>query len=211
MSHQPKRIKRSRELGLRVEINKPFDYDYDNANNQPSVSVTPKVVKFCFAHNRYVTLTNYLGAELIHIREYDTSEVDGNGQYEYPTKSGVCLNAKRLKILKNCLDDIDDNLKAQQQGVTTNYKTHLGAAIYASVGTYNGVDLRRYWIPEGQENEVPTRCGIFIPASQWPSLKRKLTELLATHPHLEEVDECFHQNQLGMMDCRECNPFGGFI
>jgi len=168
----------------------------------------PHEVRLEFAPNRYVVFSHFMGKELIHIREYAVKEAVEGADREYPTKKGVSLTAKRLKMLKNRLDDLDGYLKAQQQGVSTNYRTHLGAAVYAAVGEYDGVDLRRYWIPEGQGNEVPTKRGIFVPVSQWSSLKRKLTELMATNPHLEKVNECFHQNQLDMMDCPECSPYG---
>jgi hypothetical protein len=154
-----------------------------------------------FAPNRYIIFSRFNNVDHIHIREY---EVKGTGQY--PTKRGVCLTVKRLKMLTNRFEDIDEQLRLQDE--TTNYKVHLGAGVYASVGTFKGVDLRRHWIPEGQLEILPTKSGIFIPRRQWNCLKEKIAELLSSRPHLADVEECLHQNQLDIIDCRECLPFG---
>jgi hypothetical protein len=126
------------------------------------------------------------------------------GECEYPTKKGVCFTPARLKVLRNKIEEIDEHLKNQ----SAPYKSHLGAGIYASSDKFNGVDLRRHWIPEGQPEMVPTKRGIYLPTIQWTSLKEKLTELLSTYPELSLAQECFHDNQLELIDCRECLPFG---
>ena len=162
--------------------------------------------KLSFAPGRYVVYTQYNNQTQIHVREYETKTLLNGDHHEYPTKKGVCLTPQRLKVLRNKIVEIDENLN--QRNENTVYKTHLGAGIQASVDKFNGVDLRRYWIPQGQPSIVPTKSGIYLPAVQWKSLKEKLNELVSAHPELDDVEECFHQNQMEIYDCHECQPFG---
>jgi len=129
------------------------------------------------------------------------------GQGEYPTKKGVCFTPGRLKTLRNKLDEINENLK-NHSDILTAYKAHIGAGIYVSIDKFNGVDFRRHWIPEGHPCIVPTKRGIYLPAVQWRMFKEKLNELLNQFPSIAAAEECFHQNQMELIDCRECLPFG---
>ena len=82
---------------------------------------------------------------------------------------------------------------------------------YVSVGgKCFGVSLCLFWIPEGQLEIIPTKKGIFLTKFQWSALKKKLEELLLTHPELAVVSECINSrdNQQGMLECHECMPFG---
>ncbi len=142
-----------------------------------------------FAPKRYLVFSHFDNTEQIHIREYEMKEMrNGMGQCEYPTKKGVCFTPTRLRVLRNLVDEIDENLVRRQRGETVDYKKHVGTGIYATVGEYIGVDLRRYWIPEGQPSIAPTKRGIFLPPVQWNMLKEKLNELLAAHPNLAEAE-----------------------
>src|SRR5437867_701983 len=165
-----------------------------------------------FAPGRFVVYSRCNEQDWIHVREYISY-----GERTYPSKKGVALTPVRLRTLMNKMEEIDEQLKqtnatAAYKVEQSTYKTHLGAAIYAAVDKkYHGVDLRRYWLPERQTLVAPTRNGIFLPSSQWTSLKEKLNELVTARPELSLVEECFHQNQMGQLDCRECLPFGWMI
>lgn len=166
-------------------------------------------VKLSFGPSRYVVYTKFNDIEYVHIREYDEMENQKeNVSSEYPSKRGVCLSRMRLKVLIDKLSEIDDQLKIQRMDIVTDYKTHLGAGVYASVGGYKGVDLRNYFVPEDKMSPIPTKRGIFIPTKEWSWLKEKLIQLVSTYPHLTDVEECFHRNQVDQSNCRECLPFG---
>jgi len=168
-----------------------------------------------FFPGRRLSLSTFNGQQYIHIREY----IELNGKL-YPTKKGVSFTPGRLSVLRSNIGKID--LALQQQEVNASYsvnvggvllKVHLGAGIYATVSEeFKGVSLRRHWMPEGQNEPVPTKNGIYLPTAQWNSLKIKLDELLATYPDLLIAESCnfTHQNQMGMLDCNECCPFGWF-
>lgn len=161
-----------------------------------------------FAPGRFVTWTNFNGREFVHVREFET--IDNK---LYPTKIGVSFTASRLKTFTNRFEEIDEQLKQMSADVSykvrqSRYKAHLGAGIYVSVDTkFNGVDLRRHWLPTNQFTPVPTKNGIYIQASQWNSLKEILKSLQGFHPDLWEAEECFHRNLKEMLECRECFQF----
>ena len=126
-----------------------------------------------FAPGRYLVYSQFKGRPLIHVREYES-----NGIGDYPTKKGVCLSPERLNTLRSKIDEIDERLKDRKT-----LKFHLGEGIYVSVD--NGIDLRGFWIPEGQTEMVPTKRGIYLPATQWNSLKEKISHLLSIYPDLD--------------------------
>ena len=167
-----------------------------------------------FYPGRRLIMSSFRGQTMIHIREYAIV-----GERQYPTKKGASFTPGRLSVLRRSLSNINEALRQQEvnesMGVTVEgevlYKAHLGAGIFASIGEkFYGVSLRKHWIPEGQLVAVPTKNGIFIPVSQWKTLQKKLGELETAHPDLLLAQECAisHDNQLGMLDCYECMPFG---
>ena len=167
-----------------------------------------------FYPGRCLVLSTFNGQTLVHVREYQTS-----GVKQYPTKKGATFTGGRLAMLRRSIEGINAALHQQEVNASCNvtvqggvlYMMHLGAAIYASVNEkFHGVDLRRYWMPEGQLAPVPTKNGIYLPAKQWKKLVKKLDQLLAEHPELLLARECSlsHDNQMGMIECRECMPFG---
>jgi hypothetical protein len=181
----------------------------------PVLQTPPPNFDVSFYPGRRLTTSVFNGQFLIHVREYMRM-----GDRDYPTKKGVCFTPGRLKLLREKMGEIDLALTQQEVNAscgvalvesTNLFKTHLGAGIYVSVDEkYSGVDFRRYWIPERKDVIVPTRSGIFLPISQWASLKQKLDMLLAAHPELLDAKECAlsHDNQFGMIGCHECMPFG---
>ena len=165
-------------------------------------------IKEKFAPGRYLIYSRFNGIDQLHIREYGVKTMsNGMGECEYPTKKGVCLTLNRVKALRNAIDEIDERLGVKPVG-STPFKVHLGAAIYASINELDGVDFRRFWIPEGQTEIIPTKRGIFITISQWESFKEKFNLMLTSCPALSGAEEHFHQNQMELIDCRECLPFG---
>ena len=113
-----------------------------------------------FAPSRYLVYSRYNGRDFIHVREFETLN-----ERVYPTKKGASFTPARLKALIGKFGDIDEELRQQKSSATykaskPTYKAHLGAGIYATVGDeYVGVDLRRYWVPEGQLKEVRTEMA----------------------------------------------------
>ena len=164
-----------------------------------------------FVPGKFLTYCHYNEQDLVHVREYATL-----GDQSYPTKKGVCFTPGRLRVLLDSSEEIDEQLKQQNANEPykvqqSSYKKHLGAGVYVAVDNkFDGVDLRRYWMPEGKSEAIPTKNGIYLPSAQWTALKEKLADLMISKPELSIAESCFHQNQLGMLDCHECDPFGSF-
>src|SRR2546425_1277948 len=125
-----------------------------------------------FASGKFVVYSRFKEQEFIHIRDYGV-----NGERTYPTKRGVCLTPARLKALMGKFDEIDEQLKqtdakAPYKVQQSQYKTHLGGGIYAAIDEkFSGLNLRRYWVPEGQLSIVPTKNGVYLTSAQWTILK----------------------------------------
>ena len=190
-------IKRDEKIDLQVE---PMDMteDFDGT----------------FALGRRLAYSCIKDNVLIHIYEYETV-----GDREILTMDGLCFTPRRLTVLMSKIREIDEVLWRQNiskvpkiykvQSGDVVYRAHLGAGVYVSVDkTFNGVDLRRHWVPEGQLTIVPSKDGINMPTPQWNSFKQKLNDLLSLHPELFDAKECFHEFSLDIIDCKECLPFG---
>ena len=167
-----------------------------------------------FAPGRRIVYSCIKDQVLIRICEYTVM-----GNQQIPTMGELCFTPSRLKVLRNRIGEIDEVLWRQNiskvskvykiQSGDVVYRAHLGAGVYVSVDkTFNGVDLRRHWIPEGQLTIFPSKDGINMSTPQWNSFKQKLNDLLSLHPELFDAKECFHESSLDIIDCKECLPFG---
>src|SRR5260221_13019033 len=74
------------------------------------------------------------------------------------------------------------------------------------------VDIRKFWTYTGQEDQLrPTRSGISLSMFEWDRLKMQIIDM---HAHVKEAAEANlcadrddNMNQLGYLNCPECNPF----
>ena len=149
-----------------------------------------------FAPGRRLVYSCINDQVLIHIYEYTVM-----GDHEILTMGGLCLTPGGLRVLRNKIGEIDELLWRQHISKVLEmrkielghvaYRAHLGAGVYVSVdNNFNGVDLRRHLVPDGQLTLVPTKEGISMPTPQWNSFKQKLNDLLSVHPELLDANEC---------------------
>ena len=169
---------------------------------------------FTFAPGKHIVYSYVNDQVLIHVCEYTVME-----NQNLLSTAGLCFTPGRLRAFRNKIHEIDELLWRQnlsrvprmyrvEQGDVV-YRAHLGAGVYVSVDKkYNGVDLRRHWVPEGQQAVFPTKEGIYMPVPQWNSFKENLNNLLSVHPELFHAQECSHEISLDVIDCKECLPFG---
>ena len=79
-----------------------------------------------------------------------------------------------------------------------------------STGIYC-IDIRKFYVPYGEQDVKPTRRGLALRLHEWPQMKKIVDSINAEHPSLGTALPCYmsddHQNQQGMLECRECNPF----
>ncbi|MES9951130.1 MAG: transcriptional coactivator p15/PC4 family protein, partial [Candidatus Thiodiazotropha sp.] len=90
-----------------------------------------------------------------------------------------------------------------------NHNSHLGGNVYCNIADKSVcVDIRQYWKP--QEEVVPTKKGLCLRPDEYKRLKELAPEIGKVLPELDSVVPCYmqsdHMNQLGVLQCSECNP-----
>jgi len=144
---------------------------------------------------------------MVHIREYDT----GDGKI-YPTRKGVCFNKIRWGTFKSHLDEIDRNVELLKAEQPVEHSQHIGGKYYVTISKgIKCVNIRRYFLPLNCTKERPTRSGIALRLCEWEVLVSKIDKLHQHIPELKVARPCYasddHANQIGYLNCRECNPF----
>jgi len=144
----------------------------------PSVAVTASsemkkddLGRFELGQNRSVVVSLCKGGIKVHIREYTQS---GS-----PTKKGICLWRSRWVTLTRSMSSLSEAVSAftTYLYVPTDCKYHIGGGVYATIDhNYACVNIREYFVPDGQRTEIPTKRGI---ALRFPEFHR-LQELLST-------------------------------
>ena len=151
--------------------------------------------KFSLGNERYVQVNEWRGELRVDIRELKDDK---------PTKKGISLTLMRWKNLVNQIEYVD---KALENKVSYGY--HIGGNVHCSIGESSlCVDIRQYWKPN--EEVVPTKKGICLRPKEYERLKELMPNIGKTLPELDGVIPCYlqsdHMNQLGALQCTECNP-----
>lgn len=144
-------------------------------------------------NERYVAVTEWRGERRVDLREW---------QDDKPTKKGISLTLMRWKNLVDSIEYIDKALADK-----TECSSHLGGNVFCTAkGTC--IDIRQYWKPE--DSVVPTKKGLCLRPLEYQRLKDLLPDIATSLPELNAVVPCYlqsdHLNQLGMLQCAECNP-----
>ena len=145
---------------------------------------------------------------MVHVREYSNAD---NGK-SYPTKKGVCFNKTRWATFRTHLDEIDRSVELLKADQPVEYSQHIGGKYYVTISRgIKCVNIRRYFLPPNCTKERPTRSGIALRLDEWETLTAKINDLHEKLPELKVASPCYagedHANQLGYLNCLECNPF----
>ena len=151
--------------------------------------------RFSLGNDRYVEVHEWQGELRVDIREWKDDK---------PTKKGISLNLMRWKNWVDQLEYVDKALENKQS-----FTYHLGGNVFCKIGENSVcVDIRQFWKP--QDEVVPTKKGMCLRPLEYSSLKQRLPEIGNVLPELNAVVPCFlqsdHMNQLGALQCSECNP-----
>lgn len=102
---------------------------------------------------------------------------------------------------------MSDCIKAYEQKETVDYKYHLGENVYVTIKNgYPVVNIRKWFLPDGQNETVPTKKGIALSFKQWEFL-RSAIDLISQilKDELDKVSYCeyslSHLNQMGFLSC----------
>ena len=158
--------------------------------------------KFALGNDRYVQVLEWRGEVKVDFREWESKN-----DSLIPTKKGIRLGLMQYKNLLSGMENVvGPALSENEDG-----KFHVGANVFLSVKKDNPcVDLRQYWKPPNTDDKGPTKKGLCMRPWEYEVLKSLLSEIESLIPELENVVPCYimddHQNQLGMLKCRYCNP-----
>ncbi|XP_033758273.1 uncharacterized protein LOC117340619 [Pecten maximus] len=205
----------------KVQIDKesPRMVDKTHHNNDLSVKQTESsgrvsgkdICQLDIGNSHYVVANHFQGRHWVHIRVYEK----GQNNSTYPTKKGIALDLEKwMKLITWYADAVDDAIKGYDDNRDTDLHLHLGANYFVSVKQgYPVVNIRRWFLPENEESIKPTRKGITLTFRQWEKVKDSmlvLKDLIGAE--LDNVRFCEladdHQNQMGMLQCSNCNPNG---
>ena len=173
----------------------PRSYPNAGWNPSPSVCEEMRLANFCasFSTIRSSSTTDiyyyyyYSLFEMEQTRTYDISEhrtitvyykkEDGSVsiriQDKYNDRRYADLTASRWAVLQSEIAAIDlalTNAVDNKDGVKL--QRHLGFAWWVSVSSgFHCVDIRKFFIPQGEERQKPTRTGVTLAPREWNSLK----------------------------------------
>jgi len=83
---------------------------------------------------------------------------------------------------------------------------HLGFAWWLSVTSgFHCVDIRKFFIPRGEERQKPTRTGVTLAPREWTSLKELMPVIHGHYLPLSIALPCYHYPAHNGLDCLECN------
>jgi len=160
-------------------------------------------------NDRYLTVTIYRDELMVHVREYTKAANDKM----FPTKKGVCFTKTRWATFRAHIDEIDRSVELLKADQSVEYSQHIGGKYYVTISRgIKCVNIRRYFLPPNCTKERPTRSGIALRLDEWETFLTKMDDLHEKLPELKVVSPCYtsenHANQLGYLNCLECNPFG---
>jgi hypothetical protein len=151
----------------------------------------------------FLTVMPYKGTVYVHIRHLTES-----GGRLIATKKGVTFPLARWLKFESLLPDIQDYIdnNGKEGGVV---QWHIGGDVFVSLSSdYLTFDVRHFWKPD----DAPTKKGVTLNRNKLDRLRDALPEIHESIPELKDTELCMfsesHQNQLGMLSCPECTPFG---
>ena len=178
-----------------------------NSNDETENIVLNRECLFHIGNTRYVKGTFWNNEWNIHVRQYEWSSAG----ILFPTKMGIALSLLQWVELLCNLTTIEQTLKDFQEGKTVKLFMHLGSNVYLSVtNSYRVVDIRKWWIPDNEDELKPTRKGIALTFQEWQSLVNICNQLAEEIPEIKQTIPCSfgtdHSNLLSAMQCRNCCP-----
>ena len=160
-------------------------------------------------NERFVVVNVYNDVLKIHIRQYEVNPANGKS---FPTRVGTCMTPTRFANFYSLLVPILDEVVKLRDGEDVDFMKHIGGGVYVTVKSgFECVNLRQYFLPPGNEKEVPTRQGIALRLPEWDRLLEHMDAIRMTSKEIEDAKQCFlsddHMNIMGWINCRECNAF----
>ena len=161
--------------------------------------------------DRYLVVNTFGDGKLkVHVRQFERRKTG----VLYPTKAGVYFQPARYAKLMALEPQITSTIQAELDGEDCeSIKWHIGGGVYVAVSKdFDIANLRQYFLPEDEQEILPTKVGVTLKLDQWENTVNELKALKEKFPELANAQECDlsadHANQTGYYDCKECSPFG---
>jgi len=118
----------------------------------------------------------------------------------------------RWAQFRHSIPDIETNVKTRIEDKPVSYRHPIGGGYYVSVTAgFNCIDIRKFFLPYGQTDIKPTRRGLVLRLHIWMDMKKIIENVDSEYYELGTALPCYlresHQNQIGALECSECNPF----
>jgi len=128
------------------------------------------------------------------------------------TKKAAVFTPARWASFLQCVDEIDHQLNRLTSSEDVGYCMHYGGAWHVSLTKgFRCVDLRKFYVPFGQALWKPTKEGIALRLSEWPTFKEAVNKLHRDNPTVANFSPCFlnldHATPELIAECSECSPF----
>ena len=110
------------------------------------------------------------------------------------------------------INEIEKAMKKLTSGIPVSYRQEIGGGYFVSVTSgFYCVGIRKFFIPHGETEMRAKRQGLAVRLREWSNLKTIMAAIDDAHPTLATSVLCYqrddHMNQLGALQCSECNPF----
>jgi hypothetical protein len=140
----------------------------------PASAVEPSVgqsqTKYQLSRNRFISLENWKGSDMIDLREY--YEKDGEMR---PGKKGISLSSSQARALESNIAMIDQAFSAQDEAFSVEISPRRKVTISLFKGTPM-VNVREYYEKDGKL--LPSTKGLSLQAEQWNACKVALQNLV---------------------------------
>jgi len=118
----------------------------------------------------------------------------------------------RWAQFRNSIPGIETSVKTLIEDKPVSYRHLIGGGYYVSVASgFNCINIRTFFLPYGQTDIKPTRRGLALRLHEWMDMKNIIENIDSAYYELGTALPCYlrdcHQNQIGTLECCECNPF----
>ena len=117
------------------------------------------------------------------------------------------FTGKRFALLIMKMPDINREVTKAKDEKYVDTRLHIGCAWYLSITSgFHCVDIRKFF-KDSEGNIRATKRGISLSYSEWDRLMNVATRIENEIEAFKAISNCWHDSQIELQHCRECNPF----
>ena len=156
--------------------------------------------------NLYLSVANFCGEYLIHIRKYYLK--DGCLK---PKTEGCVFTVNQFAIFRDIRHDLEERSWALEEGMPiVEYENFVGTW-RVTVDVFANVGIHKFYFNADKGQLVAVKKGISFPLGLFQSLVREINNLLTRFPSLASVQPCYKSLYTPLGGCEICRPFDKYI